>query len=162
MSDSAFTELVSSQLRACLLSGDVQLPIKSFDLLRTLIQRQPHLRPASDLSQPRLRLTDLRKVESALDELTDDWEYGRLEVVHDLDGMALVDAQVLAGGASRKRKRDEPEEENTIAVPNALAPALKNGNGLREVYALLQHGSAKRKLVAEQVCLSCSWSHATD
>ncbi|KZW03694.1 MT-A70-domain-containing protein [Exidia glandulosa HHB12029] len=139
---SSFEDGVSSALKSFLVSGHAQLPIKAFDLLRALIQHVP---------SARLRLTDQRKLESALQRFADDWEYGHLHVTREGGTVTLLDASVLAGSASRKRKRDEEENDADVLVPVPSAvPSLKNGNGLREVYSLLQYGSAKRRLVAEQ------------
>jgi len=149
----AFEELVSAQLRLYLLSGDASLPATSTNLLRALIQR--NTRPSSSTTL-RLRLTDLSDFEVALSNLGRDWEYGTLDIVRDAaNNMSLVDANVFSGSHARKRKRDEPEDENAsvhLGEPARTGAGTDKGNGVRLAYALLQHGSAKRRLLAEQVC----------
>lgn len=144
-------------------SGKIRTPISSFDLLRQLVSLGP-ISPAI----ARFRLIDLDKLDAILEEFSDYWDAGALSVIEDKDGYCVVQISLLNPGAvpqSRKRKRivdedaDSAEEEEANQkemlhterlAPRTAIDALSKET--REIYALLQRGTAKGRLLAEEVC----------
>ena len=178
-SDEKLKIIVSSALNTLFSSGRIKAPVSSFDLLANVISLGPPkngLLPGPS-PPPSLRLTDLSRFEHVLECLSQDWDHGK--IVLSRDGQAgevtVLDVQLgqtskcqaVTGGASahgKKRKRvvDEdadsaagvPEEEPSEdvgckkAMPSALDSLSKD---MREVYSLMQRGTTKGRLLAEQV-----------
>jgi mRNA m6A methyltransferase catalytic subunit len=150
-----------------LISNKVSLPLRSPELLRHLITSTPRTPGA----RPAFRLPDRPILERCLRILARNWEHGSLFLQQDQSGeLVLVDAQ-LGGStrpAERKRKRST-EDDADSAVGSDMEGSmgaeedmyLANGDTgprlgqlsveLKEVYALLQRGTAKAKLLAEEV-----------
>lgn len=170
--------VVSAALRGIFCSNKASTPISSFDLLTRVISAGPPpsgLLPAS-APAPRLRLTDLKKFEGVLECLAQEWDVGRLVISKEGGSGELTVLDVQLGRASkaqpvvphgRKRKRivdedadsaagdaEEDEEENVDEIgdrkpaPSTLDSLSKE---MKEVYSLLQRGTARGKLLAEQV-----------
>ena len=169
--------VVSSALKALFASGRITTPISSFDLLARVISSgppSPGLFPGPD-PPPKLRLTDLSRFEHVLDGLSQEWNEGKLVLSHDGETTVLDiqlgqtsrgqtnGASAAAHGKKRKRIVDEDADSATAVqedeassdaecrkpMPSTLDSLSKD---MREVYSLLQRGTAKGRLIAEQVC----------
>ena len=166
MADDEFAVTVRSAVRDVFTSGKISTPISSMDLLLSLIASKP----TGCLSRL-LRLTDLHRLETALESLSSRWEYGSLSLSR--EGGVLTITDVHLGNAmadmvnSRKRKRppvdeeadsaagddrDADERSSTNSPPPSATPLANLGKELREVYAILQRATAKGRLMAERVC----------
>jgi mRNA m6A methyltransferase catalytic subunit len=135
----------------------------------------PGLEPA-----PRLRLTDSRKFESVVECLSQEWTFGRIVTYREEESgeLTVLDVQLgqvnkarasdaMPHGKKRKRIVDEDadsaagdlaeeEEEHRKdeeAVSTKPAPTTLNSltKEMKEVYSLLQRGTARGKLLAEEV-----------
>lgn len=160
--------VASSALLSLFSSGKVSTPISS----KALLVRVITCKLAQNSNLPRFRLTDLAQFELALESLAHNWDEAELSLVRE-EGQLVVMEVILPSGASsasglnfnpRKRKRvideeadsaagSEPEEEEAIQEigvhrQSGLAGFSKQQ---REVYSLMQKGTAKGKLLAEQV-----------
>lgn len=168
--------VVSNALKSLFSSGRTNTPISSFDLLARIISSgppSPGLFPGPD-PPPKFRLTDLSRFEHVLDCLSQEWPEGKLVLSRDGE-MTVLDVQLgqtskcqnngtgaLVHGKKRKRIVDEDADSATAVqedepssdaeyrkpMPSTLDSLSKD---MREVYSLLQRGTAKGRLVAEQV-----------
>ncbi|KAJ7638541.1 MT-A70-domain-containing protein [Roridomyces roridus] len=147
--------VASAALRSLFLSGKVSAPITASQLLIRAI-------PLS--TGPRFRLTDLSRFESILESFAASWEHGTLSVSRGNGELTVMDVTfnnsgVLLGQSlhPRKRKRVVDEEadsadgdaEETTLEPQATTLGSLSKE-LREVYAIMQTGTAKGRLLAEQ------------
>jgi len=151
-------------------------PITSMQFLTMIMTTKlPNgLFPSSSKPTPRFRLTDLHKLENILEGLSQPhaWSEGYISVSRDNDTGELTIWEVGLGpreistGTKRKRVVDEEadsaagsggEDENETNSVGGFGWAKSALGGLskemRDVYALLQKGTAKGKLLAEQVKL---------
>lgn len=176
--------VASSTLNTLFSTGKADAPISSFDLLTRVISNGPPsgVLPGNE-RPPNFRLTQLALFEHILDDISDSWEYGRIKVSRDIDTGELTVLDVRLGEShtgqrrvdashGRKRKRvvdedadsaagdeDEEEEEERSEVahrgppPSTLDSLSKE---MKEVYSLLQRGTARGRLLAEQVCNTLS------
>lgn len=126
---------------------------------------------------PKFRLTDLACFEAILECFSQGWDHGTIVVSREQgDGLAVMDVRLGAQSTlpdmsstslvGRKRKRvvdedadsasgDAAEEEDgqddqayAKPAPTTVASLSKE---LKDVYAILQKGTAKGRLIAEQV-----------
>ncbi|EKM59733.1 uncharacterized protein PHACADRAFT_88183 [Phanerochaete carnosa HHB-10118-sp] len=167
--------VASNALRNLFASGQIHTPISSFDLLARVVSSgppSPGLFPGPD-PPPNFRLTDLSRFEHILDSLSQDWEEGKIVLSRDGE-MTVLDVQLgqtsrgqngglgtAAHGKKRKRIVDEDADSATAVqedeassdaecrrpMPSTLDSLSKD---MREVYALLQRGTARGRLLAEQ------------
>ncbi|OBZ76306.1 N6-adenosine-methyltransferase subunit METTL3 [Grifola frondosa] len=145
--------------------------------LRSILSSPPtRLLPGPD-RPPSFRLTDLTRFEHILEGLAETWDHGRITVLREEQdgGLTVMDVQLgdTQNGRptstpphGRKRKRvvdedadsaagDAEEEEeqsfehlaNLKPAPSTLASLSKDS---KEVYAIMQHSTAKGRLLAEQ------------
>ncbi|CAK5275773.1 unnamed protein product [Mycena citricolor] len=172
----ALKVVASSALYALFESGKVSTPISASQLLLRVISIKPPsgLLPHTS-TPPRFRLTDLSRFESILEGFLPVWEHGSISLSRE-NGVLLVTAVSLgasSGGSSgrgespnpRKRKRVIDEEADSAAgdedeLEDHLDSSPRSALGslsreLREVYSLMQKGTAKGRLLAEQF-------HSTD
>ena len=164
MAADALKQHASRGLQELIKSGVIQPPISAFNLLTKLIS----LPGASDDS-PSFRLTDLKKLEFILEQLSESWDAGSISVLRDATGLTIMNVY-LNGSRSplhfrRKRKRPvdedadsaEENEANLAASRESKSPTVPSINNLskelQEIYALLQRGTARQKLLCEQVWL---------
>ena len=157
--------LTSRNLQELVKSNSLQTPITAFELLARFISL-PVVSPENGVN---FRLTDLRKLEVILEQLADNWDAGSLSVLRDSDGgLSVMQIQLESihseASKSRKRKRyvDEDadsaeEEEASKAEANrpkstALTSLSNLSKDMQEIYALLQRGTARHRLLTEQVC----------
>ncbi|KAJ7228901.1 MT-A70-domain-containing protein, partial [Mycena pura] len=145
-------------------SGRASAPITSTQLLIRVVTS---LLPSTSTA-PRFRLTDLSLFESILESLSLTWEHGILSLSRENGGLTVMDVSLNGTTQStlgeslhpRKRKRVVDEEADSAAgddeaedpsvespLPTTLGSLSKE---LREVYAILQKGTAKGRLLAEQ------------
>lgn len=144
-------------------SGDVEAPISAFNLLSRLLSS-----PSASRTSPVFRLTDLHKLEQVLEDLADSWDSGSIILLRDDEGLHVMQVRLegadqLDTNLSRKRKRavdedaDSAEEEAARTSPTS---ARKNASGsplyglskeAQETYALSQRGTARHRLLTEQV-----------
>ncbi|KAF7301483.1 MT-A70-domain-containing protein [Mycena indigotica] len=156
-------------LHKLLTSGAVSAPITATQLLVKVITTPiPEGLLANTSSPPRFRLTDLALFESILESFSPTWEHGTLSLAREHGTLTVMDvtlqgATQTALGESlnpRKRKRviddeadsaagdSEPENSSFDAqLPTTLGSLSKE---LQEVYALMQKGTAKSRLLSEQ------------
>ena len=160
MSDDVFHQRVSILLQDIAASGSIHTPIAAFDLLKKLVSCGTATERGK--SAPRIRLTDLPKLEDILEKLAISWDAGFLSVLRDDSGLTIMQLAVGSRGASlgntRKRKRvdedaDSVEEEAAQAAlalsnskPSAAASLSNLSKNLQEVYSFLQQGTARQKL----------------
>lgn len=172
MSTDALKAVAASALYSLFSSGKASAPITSTQLLIRVITTKtpPGLLPNTSTA-PRFRLTDLSHFESILESFSPTWEHGTLSLSRENGELTVMDVSLVPFGAARtalgeslnprKRKRVVDEEADSAAgdddaedtsfespVPTTLGSLSKE---LREVYALMQKGTAKGRLLAEQV-----------
>ncbi|KZO93729.1 MT-A70-domain-containing protein [Calocera viscosa TUFC12733] len=129
-------EAVTALLEDYLLSQPpLSLPAKSKDLLRLMIIASP-----SKAREAGLRLSDRGALDDALRELEEGWEQGR--VVLELETGELVLAEVSVG----KRRGDDMDEDMPEQTEGEDAKMTK----LDTLYAIMQRGTARSKLLAER------------
>ncbi len=176
--------VVSSSLRSIFSSNKASTPISSFDLLTRVISSGPPpagLLPGP-APIPRLRLTDLKKFEGILECLSQEWDAGRIVLSKEEGSGEVTVLDVQLGRASKrleavvphgkKRKRVVDEDADSAAGDleeeedgggageegGSRKPAPSTLNSLskemKEVYSILQRGTARGKLLAEQVSLT--------
>ncbi|KAG8931341.1 hypothetical protein FRC02_002848 [Tulasnella sp. 418] len=128
------------------------LPIQSADLLARIVTLGLH--PQSKSTGKHLRLTDLSLLEDLLEKFSASWEFGKLEISREPSSGAIsvVHVELVGSNLNRKLKTsgsetDSPPNSATI-VP--VMDAHHISKDLQEVYMMLQRGSAKGKLLAEQ------------
>lgn len=177
MTDERLKATVASTLGPLFSSRKANAPISSFDLLALVIASGSPSRPTLGGDRPvRFRLTDLSIFERILEALSESWEFGKLTVSREGTGMIITDVRLGSScrtrdnpytphGRKRKRVIDEDadsaaenfqeEEERPDAMGTEGGPAPSTLDSLskdmKEVYALLQTGTARGKLLAEQV-----------
>ncbi|KAG9097772.1 hypothetical protein FS749_005551 [Ceratobasidium sp. UAMH 11750] len=146
-------DLTSNNLRQLFLNRSIHisLPASSIVLLQALIAHSAVLS-----NRPYLKLTDVKLLESFLVEFASVWEYGTV-VLDDKAGPALI-ANVVVDDAARKRKRhlkdddiyrdEHSDEETTKPSQEAIIKPLSSP--MEDLYNLLQRGTAKGRLLAEQ------------
>lgn len=168
--------VASAALRTIFASGKASTPISSFDLLTRVISAGPP--PAGLLPgpypAPRFRLTDLARFDRILESFAQEWDSGKAIVSRDpsTGDMTVLDVQLghvqkgqpsMPHGKKRKRVVDEDadsaaggaEEEEARSddivcrkpAPTTLDSLSKD---MKEVYSLLQRGTARGRLLAEQ------------
>ncbi|CAE6421208.1 unnamed protein product [Rhizoctonia solani] len=144
-------DLTSNNLRHLFTNHSVELtlPLSSAALLQALIAYSPVL-----ANRPHLKLTDTKLLESFLVEFASVWEYGTV-VLDNKAGPTLI-ANVVVDDSARKRKRpnrdddiyqDEHSDEDTISSQEVVKTPTSPMDAL---YNLLQSGTAKGRLLAEQ------------
>jgi len=178
MSDDQLRLVTTTALKLILHDASQLLvpPITSMQLLTMIMTTKlpDGLFPLSSKPMPRFRLTDLHKLESILEGLSQPhaWSEGYISISRDNDTGELTIWEVGLGpreistGTKRKRVVDEEadsaagsggEDENETNSASGFGWAKSALGGLskemRDVYALLQKGTAKGKLLAEQVKL---------
>lgn len=159
MSLDALKQRVSIDLQSLLQIDAILTPISSFALLAKLIAL-PH--PSTSASA--LRLTDQHKLERILEDLAETWNAGTLSVLRDQSGLSLMSASLKSGRPEhRKRKRkidedadsaeenEEPLKSPLVKTPPSASSLSKLSKNMQEIYALLQQGTARQRLLAEQV-----------
>ena len=174
MADEQFRNLVSETLYSLFPSSRIHTPLGSLELLSTAI--------AADLAsttgdstaprKPRFRLTDRSRFECAIEALAKHWERGSISIIRDESGVTVTDVHLGSSSnaettarviGKRKRVKDEDADsaagsgdeaedayEEEAQKPCTTLAALSKE--LKEVYAFLQRGTAKGRLLAEQVC----------
>ncbi|KAJ7507511.1 MT-A70-domain-containing protein [Mycena galericulata] len=168
MSTDALKVVAASALYTLFSSGRVSAPITSTQLLIRVITTKtpPGLLPYTSTA-PRFRLTDLPRFESILESFSPIWEHGTLSLSRENGELTVMDVSLVPSSTAlgeslnpRKRKRvvdeeadsaagDDDAEDNSLEspVPTTLGSLSKE---LREVYAIMQTGTAKGRLLAEQ------------
>lgn len=176
MSEDELRLLASTVLNTLFTSGRASPPITSMDLLTKVITSKPPagLSANSSSNIPRFRLIDLTLFESILENLSQSWEYGSLSLSREGPNNRLCVMDVRLGNASqslfpgeipRKRKRVVDEDADSASggedadelssfgddatMPSTTLGALSKE--MREVYSILQKGTARGRLLAEQV-----------
>ncbi|KAJ7781502.1 MT-A70-domain-containing protein [Mycena metata] len=172
MSTDALKIVAASAVYSLFSSGKVAAPITALQLLIRVITTKtpPGLLPNTSTA-PRFRLTDLALFEAILESFSPTWEHGTLALSRENGELTVMDvtlapkgspAQVALGESlnPRKRKRVVDEEADSAAGDNDVEdtsfdapPPTTLGSlskELREVYAIMQKGTAKGRLLAEQ------------
>ncbi|KAG8855870.1 hypothetical protein FRB96_006692 [Tulasnella sp. 330] len=155
-------ETVSSALRAIFSPPSAsRLPIASSDLLTAVVSWTLTAHP---IPKARLKLTDLKVLEDLLVDFSQNWEHGTLTIEYDksaqvgnyLASQVTVDSIQLTAPLVKKRKRRDNSAEPETPVNQqqqhrlAVLDAHHISHDLQEVYMMLQRGTAKGKLLAEQ------------
>jgi mRNA (2'-O-methyladenosine-N6-)-methyltransferase len=169
MAEDDLKPFVASVVYNLFSSGKVSCPISSLNLLVRVISSNPESK-----EPPRLRLTQLSRFNEILEALAANWDQGTLCLSREGGDVTVVDVLLTAvhksafGDAflhSRKRKRvvdeeadsaagDEPEEEeDPIEEPprHSWSTLANLSQEQRETYAMVQKGTAKGRLLAEEV-----------
>lgn len=139
-------------LKSFLLENSVHFPIDAHGLFRLIV--------ANANGPSTLRLQDYPQFEAALRQLAQKWQYGIIHVAdnYEENGPLIVLGAHVFQNDQRKRKRGEelparsqtPLEQQNIRLP--LAATMQGiSNDDRTVLSLLSEGTAKQKLLAEQV-----------
>lgn len=153
-------QITSRNLQELFGSRTVHAPISAFDLLVKFISL-----PSASSSKPTFRLTDLHKLEDILEELSESRDAGSLVVLRDEEGLSVMQVYLEANAQqSRKRKRQVDDDADSAEEEQALTIAKSTGKtststmtltslskDMQEIYSLLQRGTARGKLLAEQV-----------
>ena len=169
--------VASSTIRTLFSTEAVETPISSFDLLARVISAGPPSGILPDHEKPpTFRLTQLLLFNRIVEALAENWDFGKITVGREDNGELIV-LDVRLGESSkdpkspytphgRKRKRivdedadsaagnAEEEEEDTRLKGPAPSTLDSLSKEMREVYSLLQRGTAKGRLLAEQVSVS--------
>ncbi|KAJ7904270.1 MT-A70-domain-containing protein [Mycena olivaceomarginata] len=170
MSTDALKVVAASALHSLFSSGKASAPITSTQLLIRVIATKtpPGLLPNTSTA-PRFRLTDLSRFESILESFSPIWEHGTLSLSRENGELTVMDVSLAPSGVPRtalgeslnprKRKRVVDEEADSAAgdddvedisfesVSTTLGSLSKE---VREAYAIMQKGTAKGRLLAEQ------------
>ena len=176
-SEEKLKAVASITLNALFSASKVETPVSSFDLLSQVVTHGP---PSGALPNnerpPSFRLTQLPLFERILERLSECWEYGRIKTGRDSDSgeLTVLDVRLgeshtaqLPADASQRRKRKrvvdedadsaagdaEEEQDNGVTAHKRPAPSTLDSlsQEMQEVYSLLQRGTAKNRLLAEQV-----------
>ncbi|KAI0269200.1 MT-A70-domain-containing protein [Gloeopeniophorella convolvens] len=172
MTDEQFRNLVADTVYSLFSSSRTHTPISSLELLSTTISDDLASLPLDSAAppKPRFRLTDCSRFDAALDALSKHWDRGIISVIHDDDGVTVMDVQLGSGSnadttarVTGKRKRVKDEDADSAAGSSdeaedsyeeeAQKPSATLANlskDLKEVYAFLQRSTAKGRLLAEQ------------
>ncbi|KAF8711682.1 MT-A70 protein, partial [Rhizoctonia solani] len=145
------SRLEVAQPRARRLDPSHYFPLgaRSGALLQALIAYSPIL-----AGRPHLKLTDVKLLESFLVEFASVWEHGTV-ILDNKAGTTLI-TNVVVDDAARKRKRpnrdddiyqDEQSDEDTISSQETVKTPT---SPMDTLYNMLQSGTAKGKLLAEQ------------
>lgn len=176
MSDDELRIVTTTALKILLGQGFSALapPIASTELLTKIMTTKlpSSLFPDSSVPTPRFRLTDIHRLESVLEALSQPqaWDDGYISVSRDNNTGEMTIWEIGLGprklntGTKRKRVVDEEadsaagsggedEDEGSTAGASTWTKSALGGlsKDMRAVYALLQKGTAKGKLLAEQV-----------
>jgi hypothetical protein len=161
-------DALSTGLHSLISSEQSRLPLRSSELLKYLITSTPPTPGA----RPAFRLTDQPVLEACLRTLAKNWEHGTLFLQQSQSGeLVIVDARLGSSTRPTERKRKRSTDDDTDSAGGSdVEPSSPNGEEdmsvpnedsqprlgqlsveLKEVYALLQCGTAKGKLLAEEV-----------
>jgi mRNA m6A methyltransferase catalytic subunit len=182
MSDDELRVVAIAAIQSLMTSRKLSLPITPMDLLaRVVAFKVPTgLLPGSS-SNIRFRLTDLSRFEAILHDLSNTWDQGTLSLSRQNGELTVMDISLDPGPSqqalpgtegrsgdalnSRKRKRVIDEDADSAAGDDEAEDLFEDVAGsqratslgslskeLRDVYSLLQKGTAKGRLLAEQVC----------
>ncbi|KAF8742418.1 hypothetical protein AX14_004637 [Amanita brunnescens Koide BX004] len=167
MSSDELRSLSITALKSLFGSRKIHAPISSMGLLARVITFNP-----TAAQKARLRLTDLARFEAILNDISRTWDEGIISLTRDNGGLTILDFSfdssvteygVASGSNPRKRKRvidedddsaagDAVDENSVYESPGTpTASTLANlSKEMREAYSILQRGTAKRRLLAEQ------------
>jgi mRNA (2'-O-methyladenosine-N6-)-methyltransferase len=170
MSSDELRSLSITALKSLFGSRKTYAPISSMVLLTRVIAFNP-----TAAQKARLRLTDLARFEDILNDISRTWDEGIISLTRDNGGLTILDFSfdstvtecgVTSGSNPRKRKRVIDEDDDSAAGDavddtsvyespgTPTASTLANlSKEMREAYSILQRGTAKRRLLAEQVYL---------
>ncbi|KAI0080731.1 MT-A70-domain-containing protein [Panus rudis PR-1116 ss-1] len=174
--DDKLKVVASATLNSLFSSGKVDTPITSFDLLTHVVSVGPPtgVLPGED-RPPTFKLTQRRLFERILEALSESWDFGDLSLSREPETGELTIVEVRLGqshtgrkalvgvahGKKRKRVVDEDadsasgngeDEEKATHTAKAAPPSTLDSltKDMKEVYSLLQRGTAKSRLLAEQ------------
>ncbi|KAG6903363.1 hypothetical protein C0995_013116 [Termitomyces sp. Mi166 len=178
MSDDELRVLAITTLTSLLSSGKLLFPMSTMKLLTQVVSAKVPSGLFANPSSPniRFRLTDQPRFERLLEELSKTWEEGSISLLRENNALTVQDivvhpsghrrpiAELTSGDAtiSRKRKRIIDEDADSAAgdeetevfyeeLGSHATSTLGNLNkDMREAYAILQRGSARGRLLAEQ------------
>jgi mRNA (2'-O-methyladenosine-N6-)-methyltransferase len=174
MSDDELRLVATTALKIILNIGSNETtpPLTSMELLTKIMSTKLPSGLFPNKPTPRFRLTDVHRLESILEGLSQPqaWDEGYISVSRDNDTGELTIWEVGLGprkintGIKRKRVIDEEadsaagsggedEDECSNVAGSGWAKSTLGGlsKEMRDVYSLLQRGTAKGKLLAEQV-----------
>ena len=181
MSDDELKIIVIAAIQSLIKSGKFSLPATLMDLLAQVVAfKVPTGLLPNSSSKTRFRLTDQSRFDSILQDLSQTWAQGTLSLSRQNGEVTIMDIslepgpshQALPGTESRsgeplnlrKRKRvidedadsaagDDEAEDSSGDVPGSQRASTLGSlsKELRDVYSLLQKGTAKGRLLAEQV-----------
>lgn len=164
-------------IKTLIASNQLTTPITSMELLTRVMSTKTPTSLLPDSPPPKFRLTDLTRFEHIIEDLYNSWTEGvitlsrdegsRKMTIWELESRQSGHASVLGPSTSqgdlgsRKRKwvidedadsaagdEEDYEEEDNAGASSAMANLNAD---MKEVIALLQKGTAKGRLLAEQV-----------
>ncbi|KAG6880436.1 hypothetical protein C0992_000038 [Termitomyces sp. T32_za158] len=179
MSDDELRVLAITTLTSLMGSGKLLFPMSAMKLLAHVVSTKVPAGLFSTPSMPniRFRLTDQPRFERLLEELSRTWEEGFISLSRENNTLTVQDIVLYSNGhtrpivdsvsgdatLSRKRKRVIDEDADSAAGneetevfyeelgSHATSTLGSLSKEMREAYAILQRGSARGRLLAEQV-----------
>ena len=142
-------EQLESELKQLFATVTLRFPLSSSRILGRLIANGSSV-----------RLSDISRLESLLSKFAISWEAGSITIRHDIGGISVLHASVTqeSGYSPLKRKRSDTDDDSAIKDNprpyHGLGPPIQlltADTNLQDVYTLLQKGTARAKLLAEQV-----------
>lgn len=142
-------EQLETELKRLLANPTLKFPLSSSRVLGCLIA-----------NGSALRLSDQPRVESMLYKVADNSQ-GTISVHTDMNGVFVNTAHtahgVKFGNSPLKRKRSNSDEvvrtpKDVSSHGKSLVFAPSADTAIQEVFSLLQRGTTRAKLLAEQVC----------
>ncbi|KZT38972.1 MT-A70-domain-containing protein [Sistotremastrum suecicum HHB10207 ss-3] len=160
-STDSFLSTVSSALHRLLQDPHkykLHFPLTSRELFFKCISSSP-VTPGSNASP--IRLPDLPRFERALEQFSQTWELGEIVLNKSTDNSDVLILNISLGARKangKKRKRDEEDDSGEDEDETSTDAATKKEDmplgvfspELQEVYALIQRGTAKKRLLAQQ------------
>lgn len=181
MSDDELKVVAIAAIQSVIRSRKLSLPVNVMDLLAQVVAfKVPTSLLPDSSSKARFRLTDQSRFESILQDLSQTWDQGTLSLSSQNGELTIMDIsldpgpshQTLLGTEGRtgdilnlrKRKRVIDEDADSAAGDDEAEDSFEDVPGsqrattlgslskeLRDVYSLLQKGTAKGRLLAERV-----------
>lgn len=137
------------EVKQLLINPSVKFPISSSSILAQLIAKGVTL-----------RLSDRKHLETLLLKLAHGSKPSFISLKTDMDGVSVTGVHSLQGiHAGHKRKHSDledpvtPSKDATRSVHGTPTALISSADVItQEIFLLLQKGTARQKLLAEQVC----------
>ncbi|KAF8665713.1 hypothetical protein AX16_000163 [Volvariella volvacea WC 439] len=178
MTDEQLKLVITTALNGLVTSGKLSIPLTSLELLTRVMTFKMPKGLLSCGPPPRLKLTDLPRFESILENISQSWDKGNLTLLSENGQLVITDitfqdhkSPVAASGGGqdnlqRKRKRVVDEDADSASgggdgggdddafedapTVQKISKLSRLSKELREVYSIMQQSTAKGRLLAEQ------------